>query len=339
MSVTIKDIARIAGVSTTTVSRALNNKFEGMSEETKIKIQKTIEELNYKPSVIARSLVTNKTKTLGLLLPNIANPFFSNLARGVEDEAMQNGYSVFLCNSDDNRKKQNMYLDVLIEKRVDGIISAMYNDEQEEYFNGIKEKNIPVIVLDRYFEDSEVCEVATDNYSGTYNATKFLIENGHRKIACIRGNLNMPFCRERFDGYKDALKDFNIDINEKLIREGDYTIEGGEKVSMDILQNTDATSILCFNDLMAYGVYKSCKRLSKTIPEDISVIGFDDIELSTIVEPKLTTIKQPVYELGLNGARMLINLIEGRVIENKKIKLENTLIKRESVFNKLKNHL
>lgn len=332
MKTTIRDIAKIANVSTTTVSRILNGKYEGMSEATRERVLDAIKENNYKPSTIARSLVTNKTRTLGLTLPSISNPFFSNLARGVEDYAIKRGYNLFLCNTDDEKEKQKLYFEALIEKGVDGIISATYYDDQEECFRDILNQKVPFIILDKNYEEGMKYRSSIDNYSGAYSATDYLIQNGHKKIACIRGPLNSPFSRERFRGYKEALENSHIEVDEKVILEGDFFIDSGEKCALEILKNSEVTAIVCFNDFMAFGAYKACRKLNKRIPEDISITGFDDIELSTIIEPHLTTVKQPIYELGFKTAGLIIDLIEKREPEIKHIKLDTELIIRDSVM-------
>jgi len=331
MAVTIKDIARLANVSVTTVSRVINNKPEGVSEETRQKILKLVKELGYQPNAIARGLVTKKTKTIGLIIPDISNPFFPDIARGVEDSAHIYGYNVFLCNTDDNLEKESEYIKALKEKYVDGIIFTSSSIPKHEHIIELVESGIPVVIMDRRVDSENIYGVFLDNYEGGYIATKHLIDLGHRKIGCITGPLHTKSARERLEGYKKALLDSGIEIDEKLIFEGDYKIKGGITGAERLLKdNKDISAIFACNDLMAYGAYKTIRSFGYKIPEDISVVGFDDIQLSQILEPQLTTVRQPAYDMGLTAARMLIKLIEDKKLKKKIINFKPQLIIRQS---------
>ncbi|MGB9779554.1 LacI family DNA-binding transcriptional regulator [Caldanaerobacter sp.] len=331
MAVTIKDIARLANVSVTTVSRVINNKPEGVSEETRQKILKLVRELGYQPNAIARGLVTKKTKTIGLIIPDISNPFFPDIARGVEDSAHIYGYNVFLCNTDDNLEKESEYIKALKEKYVDGIIFTSSSIPKHEHIIELVESGIPVVIMDRRVDSENIYGVFLDNYEGGYIATKHLIDLGHEKIGCITGPLHTKSARERLEGYKKALLDSGIKIDEKLIFEGDYKINGGIIGAERLLKdNKDMSAIFACNDLMAYGAYKTIRSFGYKIPDDISVVGFDDIQLSQILEPQLTTIKQPAYDMGLTAARMLIKLIEGKKLKKKIINFRPQLVIRQS---------
>ncbi|MEQ2129025.1 LacI family DNA-binding transcriptional regulator [Caldanaerobacter subterraneus KAk] len=331
MAVTIKDIARLANVSVTTVSRVINNKPEGVSEETRQKILKLVKELGYQPNAIARGLVTKKTKTIGLIIPDISNPFFPDIARGVEDSAHIYGYNVFLCNTDDNLEKESEYIRALKEKYVDGIIFTSSVPSDYQHIMELVRDGVPIVMMDRRMESEEIYGVFIDNYEGGYLATKHLIDLGHRKIGCITGPLKVKNARERLEGYKRALLDNGIEVDERLIFEGDYKINSGiigtEKLLND---NKDITAIFACNDLMAYGAYKTIRSYGYKIPDDISVVGFDDILLSQIMEPQLTTIRQPAYDMGLTAARMLIKLIEGKKVSKKIIIFKPQLVIRQS---------
>lgn len=333
VAITIKDIARLANVSITTVSKVINNKDDSISEQTKNKILQIIKETNYQPNAIARSLVTKKTKTIGLIIPDITNPFFPEIARGAEDCANIYGYNIFLCNTDDNAEKENNYIAVLREKCVDGIIFTSSSIPKYEHIIDLIDSGIPVVMIDRSIEPKlkNVYGVFLDNYKGGYLATKYLIELGHRNIACITGPLYTKSAIERLNGYKKALSDFNIEINNSMIIEGDFKINSGMVAAEKIIENKDVTGIFACNDLMAYGVYKTLKKKGYRIPDDISIVGFDDIQLSQILEPQLTTIKQPSYDMGLTATRVLIKLIEGEKVRKKVVKFEPSLIERKSV--------
>ncbi|HEY8362023.1 MAG TPA: LacI family DNA-binding transcriptional regulator [Tissierellaceae bacterium] len=329
MAVTIKDIAKLANVSIATVSRVINNKPGGVSEETRKRILELVKELGYQPNAIARSLVTKKTKTIGLIIPDISNPFFPDIARGVEDGAYMYGYNVFLCNTDDNLAKESEYINALKEKYVDGIIFTSSSIPKHEHMVALIKSGIPVVIIDRRIDFEDVYGVFVDNYEGGYIATKYLIDLGHRRIACIAGPLHTTTAKDRLEGYKKALMESGISIEEELIFEGDYKINSGIVGAEKVLQHK-ITAIFACNDLMAYGAYKTIKSLGYKIPDDVSVIGFDDIQLSQILEPQLTTIKQPAYDMGLTAASMLIKLVEGQKLNKRVINFKPRLIIRRS---------
>ncbi|SDG75122.1 transcriptional regulator, LacI family [Thermoanaerobacter thermohydrosulfuricus] len=329
MAVTIKDIAKLANVSITTVSRVINNKTEGVSEETRNRILQLVKELGYQPNAIARGLVTKKTKTVGLIIPDISNPFFPDIARGVEDSAHIYGYNVFLCNTDDNLEKESEYINALKEKYVDGIIFTSSSIPKHEHITDLIKSGIPVVIMDRRIDSEDIYGVFLDNYEGGYIATKYLIDLGHKRIGCITGPLYISNAIERLEGYKRALVDNEIEVDNRLIFEGDYKINSGIIGAEKLLEH-EVTAIFASNDLMAYGAYKAIRSYGYKIPDDISVVGFDDIQLSQILEPQLTTIRQPAYDMGLTAARMLIKLIEGKKMNKKIANFRPQLIIRQS---------
>ncbi|HBT50227.1 MAG TPA: LacI family transcriptional regulator, partial [Caldanaerobacter subterraneus] len=253
------------------------------------------------------------------------------IARGVEDSAHIYGYNVFLCNTDDNLEKESEYIRALKEKYVDGIIFTSSVPSDYQHIMELVRDGVPIVMMDRRMESEEIYGVFIDNYEGGYLATKHLIDLGHRKIGCITGPLKVKNARERLEGYKRALLDNGIEVDERLIFEGDYKINNGiigtEKLLND---NKDITAIFACNDLMAYGAYKTIRSYGYKIPDDISVVGFDDILLSQIMEPQLTTIRQPAYDMGLTAARMLIKLIEGKKVSKKIIIFKPQLVIRQS---------
>ncbi|ABY95668.1 MULTISPECIES: LacI family DNA-binding transcriptional regulator [Thermoanaerobacter] len=332
MAVTIKDIAKLANVSITTVSRVINNKTEGVSEETRNRILQLVKELGYQPNAIARGLVTKKTKTVGLIIPDISNPFFPDIARGVEDSAHIYGYNVFLCNTDDNLEKESEYINALKEKYVDGIIFTSSSIPKHEHITDLIKSGIPVVIMDRRIDSEDIYGVFLDNYEGGYIATKYLIDLGHKRIGCITGPLYISNAIERLEGYKRALVDNEIEVDNRLIFEGDYKINSGIIGAEKLLEH-EVTAIFASNDLMAYGAYKAIRSYGYKIPDDISVVGFDDIQLSQILEPQLTTIRQPAYDMGLAAARMLIKLVEGKKLKKKIINFRPQLIIRQSTKN------
>ncbi len=332
MKVTIKDIAKIAGVSTATVSMVMNKKDERISDKTRQKVLKAIEEMGYVPNMIASSMVTKKTKTIGLIIPDISNPFFPDVARGVEDRANEDGYTVILCNSDNDVEKENAYLSILQEKMVDGIIISP-SSNRTEFNDEFKKIRIPLVTVDRDVENIEnYGKIIVDNARGAYNAVRYMISRNHTRIAHITGPFSSITALDRFSGYKKAIERANLTFDESIIFEGSYTTDWGVE-SMDhiIEHNLDVDSVFCGNDMIAAGVYKSIHNHGLIVPDDYSVIGFDDVEISEILSPDLTTVKQPKYKIGYESAKMLIHMISRKEIDKKDYILSTELIIRDSV--------
>ncbi|MDI6601498.1 MAG: LacI family DNA-binding transcriptional regulator [Thermoanaerobacteraceae bacterium] len=329
---TIKDVARKANVSITTVSRVINNKTEGVSEETRERILKVMQDLNYQPNRIARGLVTKRTNTLGLILPDIANPFFPEIARGVEDTANIYGYNVILCNTDDRTDKEELYINVLKEKCVDGIVFTSSVNPVSEHIKQLMDYKMPFVLLDRYMDIDHLPGVYSDGYDGMYQITRYLFEMGHRDIAYIGGPSLSATAKHRYEGFEYALREYGVGLDDVLIEEGNYKISGGKEAMARLVEKgMDFTAVACANDLMAVGAMEVLKDKGYRIPEDVSVTGFDDIQLSGLIEPKLTTVAQPCYEMGAVATRMLIKLIEGQALEEQEIKLKPRLVIRNSV--------
>lgn len=330
MRVTIKDIAKSANVSTTTVSKVINNKVDDISKATIDKVKKVIKEQNYTPNSLARSMITKKTKTVGLIIPDIRNPFFTDLVRGAEDIANERGYNLFFCNTDDDLSKEIKYINTLIEKQVDGIAlagSANRNPKIEKDIN----INVPLVTLDRNVYFSKVKGIIEiNNFKGAYEATTHLINLGHRDILLLIGSQDLKTSKDRLKGYKEALKDNNIKINENNIKIGTYDKEFGKKIIDDLKGKLSATAIFCGNDLIAIGAIKSLKEQGYKVPEDVSIVGFDDIYISSLLTPALTTVHQPSYKIGYTAVKLLINTLENKCTSNKTIIIEPELVIRES---------
>ena len=329
--ITIKDIAKAAGVSTATVSMVFNNKDKSISQSTRDRVLKIGKDLNYIPNSMARSLVTRQTKTLGLVLPDIVNPFFPEIARGAEDRAWESGYSIIICNTDDDVDQENNYLHVLSKKMVDGIIlthSANRNKEK----SGLERCRIPIILIDRDYDSPNIMgKVLVDNTEASCKAVNYLIKKGYTKIAYIAGPLNTRTARDRLDGYKKALVENNLRYEDNLVMVGEYKTQWGSEAALSLLESEqDFQAIFCGNDLIAIGAMKKLKEKNITIPDDIAVMGFDDIYISSLVDPELTTIKQPNYKMGFEAVRIMIDYLEGKEIEEKNIILSTELIIRKS---------
>lgn len=332
MASTISDIAQRANVSKATVSRVINNKSEGVGEETKQRILDIIKELNYQPSLIARGLVIKRIHSIGLIIPDIANPFFPQLARGAEDSALKRGYNLFLCNSDNNMEKEKIYINAFIKKSVDGVILTSSLSKSNIQYQLLKERNIPFILLDRYIEGMEQeTGVFLDNEEGAYQATSYLLKNGHERIAFISGPFSVTTAWHRFQGYQKAHYDKGVPIDYQLIREGEYRLETGREFIEELLvKNVPFTAVFAGNDMIAIGALKALKRQHIKVPDSVEVIGFDNIDLSALIEPALSTVAQPTYDMGALGAEMLIDLIEGKEIKQNNFYLRPELILRET---------
>ncbi len=332
MKVTIKDIAKIAGVSTATVSMIMNNKDERISDRTREKVLKVVKETGYVPNMIASSMVTKKTKTIGLVIPDITNPFFPEVARGVEDRAKEDGYTVILCNSDNDIERENSYLSILQEKMVDGIIIAP-SSKRTEYYENFKKIKIPLVSVDRDVEDiNNYGKIVVDNSRGAYNAVMYMLRKDLSRIAHITGPFSSGTALDRLNGYKKALERSEIEFDSSIVFEGTYTIDWGTKAMDQIIEkNLDVDGVFCGNDIIAAGVYKSINKHGLSVPNDYSVIGFDNVKISEILFPELTTVKQPKYQIGYQSTQLLIDIINKKSIDKKEYILSTELVVRDSV--------
>jgi len=330
MRVTIKDIAREAGVSVTTVSRVLNNKAD-VSDKTREKVLKIIDRLNYNPNSIARGLVMNKTYTIGLIVPDISNAFFAEIAKAIEDELREYGYSVIFCNTDNDKDREKESIDLLRSKQVDGLIGAFSHDSKDEVL-ALGKAGFPIVQIDRLVDDSQIPSVIIDNILSGYEATEYLIKKGHRRIAHITGALDTNTGIRRAEGYRKALQEYGIEIDEELVMEGDFSQESGYLAMKEILErNKDLTAVFAGNDMMALGAYRAIYAAGLKIPEDISIIGHDDFTLASLVSPALTTMQQPIYKIGKVAASLLIDIIKGKKNKEGLIVVNTSLIERSSV--------
>ena len=333
MKVTIKDIARVAKVSIATVSKVVNCKDQHISDATRQRVLAIINELNYVPNRIASSMITKNTFTIALVIPDIRNPFFPELARGVEDYANQAGYHVVLCNSDNNPKKESTYIYMLQEKMVDGIIitSTSANNIEESVRHNIR-IDIPVITVDRDLANFRTKgKILVDNVAGAFEAVSFMIEKGYRKIVHLSGTINSTPSVQRLEGYRKALEYNNIEFNPDLYLEGTYDIEFGyEGIKKIIDKKIDFDSVFCGNDLIAIGAMKAAKELGYKVPSEIGVMGFDNSYLAGLVSPSLSTVNQPNYQMGYKAAELLINYIKNPSEPHNEVVLRTELVIRES---------
>lgn len=330
---TIKDIANYTGLSVTTISLVLNNKANKIPKRTKDKILKAVDELNYHPNQLAVGLVKKRTETIGLVISDVSNVFFSNLAKGVEDECRRKGWNLVLCNTNDKHERDLSYIQVLADKGVDGILFCMSLDSNKkkakESIQLLEKLKLPFVMVDRFLEEAECCSVIVDHKQGGYAATKKLLELGHRRIGCVTGPLNLEDSTDRLVGYRKALKEQQIDYDPELIFEGNYDFAGGEAAA-EYFVSRDVTAVFAFNDMSAYGVYKGLRRREIHIPEQMSLIGYDNIFFSEMLDVPLTTVNQPVYEMGVEAVHQLFTEIDSGVNAKKCITFKPSLVVRES---------
>lgn len=320
----IKDVAKLAGVSVATVSRVLNDKGY-VGQRTRGMVEQAIKELNYKPNEVARSLFKKQSNTIGLIVPDIMNPFFPELARAVEDTASKFGYNVILCNSDEDKVKEQTYLDMLRQNYVTGIIVSSNTMTATQ----IEELNIPVVSIDREISKG-LPTIVVENSKGASVATDFLISKGCRRIAHIRGPHGVVNADERCDGYREVVHQEPW-FNESYIVNGFYDMESSIEATLELLTiHPEIDGIFAANDIMAIGAMKAAYQLGKRIPEELSIIGFDGIKLSSVTIPELTTIVQPIYELGEKATTMLVSLMNRQEVGQTYYRLDVELIERNS---------
>jgi LacI family transcriptional regulator len=301
----MRDVAERAGVSVTTVSHVINET-RPVSDELRRRVLVAMDELGYQPNRLARSLRRGQTHTIGMIIPDNANPFFAEVARGVEDASFENGYSLILCNSDGDLDKELLYTNVLIEKRVDGILFVAAGLSTDRILD-LQAQRTPLVIVDRDLPDAAVDSVLTDNAQGGGLATQHLIELGHRRIACITGPSDVTPSADRVTGYRQMLREAEIPIDEDLIVKGDFRYDSAYQASIQLLQMEDPpTAIFACNDLMAVAAMRAALELGQKVPDDLSVVGFDDVRLAAFANPPLTTIAQPKYEIGAVAATMLL---------------------------------
>ena len=326
--VTIKDIAKEAGVSIATVSMILNNKDKYISQATRSRVLEIADKRNYVTNVVARSLVTKKTGTIGLIIPDITNPFFPEIARGAEDMASREGYSVIYCNTDDKLKREDRYIKILTEKMVDGIIFA---HSAERDGTGLKMCRVPIVLIDRDSQEANVAgRVLVNNEQASRRGVGYLLERGYKKIAYIAGSMCTQTAKDRLSGYQKALEDNGIAYRLEWVKKGEYRSQWGYQAIMELQsEGMGFDAVFCGNDLIAVGALKALKELGIRAPRDMGIMGFDDIYLASVAAPPLTTVRQPIYEMGYKAAELLIHTLEGRKVESRVI-LETQLVIRSS---------
>lgn len=309
----ISDIAKMAGVSKGTVSRVINNSKDGMSEETRERILKIIEDVGYIPNRMAGSLSFSRTKTIGLIIPDIQNMFFPQMVRGVEDCAVAHGYTLFLCNSDSDIKKEEQYLRAFIEKRVDGIlINTCGEMADKSLLKCVKQSGIPIVLLDRKSADfPDTPGIYVNNRDAAYSAVSHLIRTGCKNIVFLCGQEGVFTSTERLRGYQKALSEADITYRSDYVLYGSYSSAFGYEGAKRLLaEHPEADGFFTASDTIAFGAIRAIHEANIAIPEQISVVGIDDISFSTYLSPALTTVAQPIYDMGYHAMQKLLSCIE-----------------------------
>ncbi|NLE43654.1 MAG: LacI family transcriptional regulator [Chloroflexi bacterium] len=307
--VSIKDIARRAGVSHSTVSRALADS-PLIADDTKERIRRLAREMEYSPSAIARGLVTQRTSTVGMVVTTIADPFIAEVVRGVEETALDHGYSVILCDCNAEPERELNCVQALREKRVDSIIVTS-SRVGNLYVPLLEELAVPIVLINNQHDGHYVHSIRIDDVTGGYIAGSYLASLGHRDIAYIAGPAGTQSSRDRLEGLKRAMQECGREVSPAWIVPGDGRPEGGERSADQILRaDTRPTAILCYNDMTAIGALRTLRSAGVRIPQDISVMGYDDIRFAAYVEPPLTTISQPKYTLGQRAFLLALNLVD-----------------------------
>lgn len=331
MRTTIKDIAKKTNLSITTVSLVLNNKENKISQSTKERIYKTAKELNYIPNQIARALVNEKTNTVGLIIPDITNMYFAELAKSIVKETRRFGYNIMLCDSENDSAQQMDFIKMLYQNGIKGLIMAISSDASthKKTFSMIKKFNMSVVLVDRFLSEYNIDTVVINNRHGAYMAMKHLLELGHRRIGCITGPDKLQDSRERYAGFVQAMTEYGLPIEKNLVYNGDYNMESGY-CGGEALIKQGVTAIFTFNDMMAYGVYQMAEKMKIKIPQQLSVIGFDNILFSQLLSIPLTTISQPVHDMGIKAVEILMSRFENMEKNVETFVFEPEIVIRES---------
>lgn len=330
-NVTIKDVAKLAGVSISTVSRVINDS-KPVTDEVKQRVLDVIKETGYVPNPLARSLVTKKSKLIGVIVPEVSDSFVNEILNGIEAVSKMYDYDILLVNTYSDKEQELESIKLLKTKQVEGIVMLSWILD-EDHVNAMKESRIPAVYISKTARNYDIYTVSTSNEDATYDMTEYLIKNGHEDIAFIMTSKEETILeRERRTGYERALKDNNIKIDEKLIKYGLTDYEGGYNSMKELIEDKIIPSaVFVTGDEAAVGAINAIFDAGYSVPEDISVAGFNDTKLAKIYRPKLTTVYQPLFDMGAVSIRAIIKLINGETLEEKQIELPYQIMERESV--------
>jgi LacI family transcriptional regulator len=317
----ILDVALKAGVSIATVSRVVNKSEHKVNPATQEKVLAAISELDYRPNALAKGLLMKKTMTIGIIIPDISNPYYAEIVRGIQDTADRAGYAVMLHNTDGKQERIIRHIYLLREKSVDGVIFCGGIINEYETLSILKELKERVVVVGRH--DVDFPAVMVDNMGGATQAVQHLIDLRHRLIGCIGGPAGSPTAADRLTGYRNALAQNGITLNERLVKRGTWSPESGYLLALELLREPERpTAVFSANDQMAFGVIKAARELGLGVPKDLAVVGFDNVPPGSYFDPPVTTVEIPMYDIGVATMRMLIDLLSGEPFE--KLRLFNT---------------
>ncbi len=328
---TIRDVAAAAGVSPQTVSRVINNRPD-VAPQTRRRIWQVIRELGYQPSALARALVSKRTYALGLITADFSDYFFTQVIVGAEAEARRNGYFFILCSTERNPADEPEYLRLLTERQVDGILFARPSTEQDSrHVASLVHQGVPLVTTAYHLPGEQLTVVDVDNVEGGFQATHHLVSCGHRRIGMITGPADWKSVKDRSEGYRRALETAGIPFDPRCVVHGDWSYEGGYRAMQQLLlQSPEITALFAQNDCMAIGAMLALRETGRRIPEDIAVVGFDDIPAAAYCYPPLTTMRQPMQEVGRVATRLLLELIQDPSTERKEVLLKAELVHRSS---------
>ena len=317
----IQDVALRANVSIATVSRVVNKSDHKVNPATREKVLEAIRELDYRPNALAKGLLMKKTMTIGIIIPDISNPYYAEIVRGIQDMADKAGYAVMLQNTDRKQERIVRHIYLLREKSVDGVIFCGGTISGYETLSILKELKEHVVVVGRHAVDFPA--VMVDNMGGATQAVQHLIELGHRRIGCIAGPDGSTTAEDRLTGYRNALAQNGLSFDEGLVRRGTWNPESGYLLAGELLKESERpTAIFSANDQMAFGIIKAAREVGLAVPKDLAVVGFDNVPTGSYVDPPLTTVEIPMYDIGAAAMKMLIDLLSGEKFE--KLRLFNT---------------
>ncbi|TVX94189.1 catabolite control protein A [Paenibacillus agilis] len=331
MTVTIYDVAREAGVSMATVSRVVNNN-PNVKPQTRKKVYEAIERLGYRPNAVARGLASKKTTTVGVVIPDISNSIFAEISRGIEDIANMYHYNIILCNADKKKEKEIRVINTLLEKQVDGLL-FMGGVITEDHIQAFRTASVPIVLCATRDENGTMPSVDIDHEAAAFDAVNTLIRHGHREIAMISGTLQDPANGyARFQGYKRALERAGIEYKEDMVRIGNYRYESGVEAMQYFLGlKKRPTAIFSATDEMAIGAIHSIQDGGLKVPDDFSIISVDNIRMASMVRPQLTTVAQPMYDIGAVAMRLLTKLMKKENVEQSQVILQHEIIHRLSI--------
>ena len=333
-NVTIKDVAKLAGVSISTVSRVINDS-KPVTDEVKQRVLDVIKETGYVPNPLARSLVTKKSKLIGVIVPEVSDSFVNEILNGIEAVAKMYDYDILLVNTYSDKQQEIDSIRLLKTKQVEGIVMVSWILD-EDHVNYMKESRIPAVYISKTARDYDIYTVSTSNENATYDMTKYLIENNHKEIALLMTSKEETILEaERRTGYERALRDNNIEVRDELIKHGNTDYEGGYNSMKELIDDKIIPSaVFVTGDEAAVGAINAIFDAGYNVPQDISVVGFNVTKLAKLYRPKLTTVFLPLFDLGAVSIRALIKLINGEPVEEKKIELPYQIMERESVIKK-----